>query len=177
MYILGDTVGDVSAVDEEGPRRFVLKNTKAVNMFTLLIGITLMYSTPFVFGALGGVISERSEVMNIGIDGMMTVGAFIGAMTGYYTGSPLAGIVSAALVGGVIAALHAVAAITFKPDRTISGCAVNLLGPGLARQGCGLCSITGIAKVKNTHEEVVRIANESSEKLYSWVKNIIEDWH
>ena len=60
MYILGDTVGDVSAVDEEGPRRFVLKNTKAVNMFTLLIGITLMYSTPFVFGALGGVISERS---------------------------------------------------------------------------------------------------------------------
>ena len=109
-----------------------------LNTLSLLIGITLMYSTPFVFGALGGVISERSGVMNIGIEGMMTVGAFIGAMTGYYTESPLYGVISAALVGGLIAALHAMAAITFKADQTISGCAVNLLGPGLALFFCRL---------------------------------------
>ncbi len=109
-----------------------------LNTLSLLIGITLMYSTPFVFGALGGVISERSGVMNIGIEGMMTVGAFIGAMTGYYTESPLYGVITAALVGGLIAALHAMAAITFKADQTISGCAVNLLGPGLALFFCRL---------------------------------------
>lgn len=109
-----------------------------VNTLTLLIGITLMYSTPFVFGALGGVISERSGVMNIGIEGMMTVGAFVGAAVGYYTGSPLAGVLSAALAGGLIAAMHAAAAITFRADQTISGCAVNLLGPGL---GLFLCRL------------------------------------
>ncbi|MDO4337211.1 MAG: ABC transporter permease [Eubacteriales bacterium] len=109
-----------------------------LNTLSLLIGITLMYSTPFVFGALGGVISERSGVMNIGIEGMMTVGAFTGATVGYYTGSPLAGVLCAAAAGGVMAALHAVAAITFKADQTISGCAINLLGPGLALFLCRL---------------------------------------
>ena len=109
-----------------------------MNTLTLLIGITLMYSTPFVFGALGGVISERSGVMNIGIEGMMTVGAFIGALTGYFTGSPFLGVVSAALVGGLVAALHAMAAITFRADQTISGCAINLLGPGAALFLCRL---------------------------------------
>lgn len=109
-----------------------------LNTLTLLIGITLMYSTPFIFGALGGVISERSGVMNIGIEGMMTVGAFIAAMTGFYTGSPLYGVISAAFVSGVIAAFHAVASITFKADQTISGCAINLLGPGLALFFCRL---------------------------------------
>lgn len=109
-----------------------------MNTLTLLIGITLMYSTPFVFGALGGVISERSGVMNIGIEGMMTVGAFVGATVGYFSKSPLLGVICAALSGGLMAALHAVAAITFKADQTISGCAINLLGPGLALFLCRL---------------------------------------
>lgn len=109
-----------------------------LNTVTLLIGITLMYSTPFVFGALGGVISERSGVMNIGIEGMMTVGAFIGATIGYYIGSPFIGVIGAAAVSGLMAALHAMAAVTFKADQTISGCAINLLGPGLALFFCRL---------------------------------------
>ena len=99
-----------------------------MNTLTLLIGITLMYSTPFVFGALGGVISERSGVMNIGIEGMMTVGAFIGALTGYFTGSPLLGVVSAALVGGLVAALHAMAAITFGPGAALFLCRLAFEG-------------------------------------------------
>ncbi len=104
----------------------------------LLLGITLMYATPLIFGALGGVISERSGVVNIGIEGMMTVGAFTGAAVSYFTGNPWLGFLAAGATGGLIALLHAVASITFKADQTISGIAINLIGPGFALFFCRL---------------------------------------
>ncbi|GFZ33399.1 ABC transporter permease [Clostridium zeae] len=104
----------------------------------LLIGITLMYSAPLIFGALGGVISERAGVVNIGIEGMMVIGAFAGAGVGYFSGNPWLGFLTAGIAGGIIALMHAVAAITFKADQTISGIAINLIGPGLALFLCRL---------------------------------------
>lgn len=109
-----------------------------LNNILLLIGITLMYSTPLVFGALGGVISERSGVINIGIEGMMTVGAFTAASVSYFTGSPWLGFLAAGAAGGAIALLHAVASVSFKADQTISGIAINLIGPGFALFFCRL---------------------------------------
>ena len=109
-----------------------------INTITLLLGVTLLYSTPMIFGALGGVLSERSGVINIGIEGMMTFGAFAGAAAGYYSGNPWIGVLCAALAGGVLALLHAVAAITCQADQTISGVAINLLGPALAGFFCRL---------------------------------------
>lgn len=66
-----------------------------LNSLMLFAGITLMYSTPLVFAALGGVVSERSGVTNIGIEGMMTIGAVTGATVGYYSGSAWAGFFAA----------------------------------------------------------------------------------
>ena len=109
-----------------------------INTITLLLGVTLLYSTPMIFGALGGVLSDRSGVINIGIEGMMTFGAFAGAAAGYYSGNPWIGVLCAALAGGVLALLHAVAAITCQADQTISGVAINLLGPALAVFFCRL---------------------------------------
>ena len=104
----------------------------------LLVGITMMYSTPLVFGALGGVISERSGVINIGIEGMMTMGALTAASVSYYTGNPWLGFLAAGAAGAAIALLHAIASITFNADQTISGIAINLLGPGFALFFCRL---------------------------------------
>lgn len=107
-----------------------------INEITLLIGITFLYATPLIFGALGGVISERSGVINIGIEGMMTIGAFVGAAVGYFSGSAWLGFLCAAIAGALFSMLHAVASITFKADQTISGMALNLIGPGLALFFC-----------------------------------------
>lgn len=98
----------------------------------LLVTITLMYSTPLVFGALGGMISERSGVVNIGIEGMMAVGASTAVCVSHITGSPWTGFLAAGLAGGLTALLHAIASVTFKADQTISGIAINMIGGGLS---------------------------------------------
>lgn len=97
-----------------------------------------MYSTPLVFGALGGMVSERSGVVNIGIEGMMTIGASTGVCVAYYSGSPWLGFLAAGVAGGLIALLHAVASVTFKANQTISGIAINLMGAGIALFMCSL---------------------------------------
>lgn len=103
-----------------------------LNNFTLLISITFMYSAPLIFGSLGGVISERSGVVNIGIEGMMTIGAFAGTTVCYFTGNPWLGFLIAGVAGGLLALLHAIASVGFKADQNISGIAINLIGPGVA---------------------------------------------
>lgn len=96
----------------------------------LLISNTVMYSTPLAFGALGGLMSEKSGVTNIGIEGMMTVGAASGVCIAYLTGNPWLGFLGAGIAGAIIALFHAVASISFRADQSVSGIAINLLGAG-----------------------------------------------
>lgn len=97
-----------------------------------IIGTTLMYSTPLIYTALGGVISENSGVVNIGLEGMMTIGAFVGAAVGFYTGNPWIAFLAAGLASGFLALFHAIAAVSFGADQVVSGIAINFLGPGIA---------------------------------------------
>lgn len=103
-----------------------------INILTSVILATLMYSSPLIFGALGGVISEKSGVINIGIEGMMTIGGFIGATVGYYSNDPFIGFLAAGFAAALFSLLHAIASITFKADQTMSGIALNLIGPGIS---------------------------------------------
>ncbi len=103
-----------------------------LNVILLTISITLMYAAPIILAALGGVISERAGVVNIGLEGIMTIGAFAGAAAAFYLKNPWAGLLFAGLAGAILALLHAVASVTFKANQTISGIALNFIGPGLA---------------------------------------------
>ena len=103
-----------------------------LNNVLLAINITLMYSAPLIFAALGGVITQRSGVDNIGIEGMMTIGAFVATAVGYFTGSPWLGFLIGGLAGAAMAVLHAVASIHLQGNQTISGVAINFIGLGLA---------------------------------------------
>lgn len=97
-----------------------------------LIGTTLMYSTPLIFTSLGGVITERSGVVNIGLEGMMYFGAFVGAAVAYFAGNPWLGLLCAALGGAFWGLIHAVACVSFSAEQIVSGIAINFLGAGSA---------------------------------------------
>ena len=98
----------------------------------ILINATLIATPPLLLAALGSCFSERSGVINIGIEGMMTIGAFFGAVVAHFTGSGWIGFLCGGLAGAVLALLHAFICIHLQADQTIAGTAINFLGPGLA---------------------------------------------
>ena len=92
---------------------------------------TLAQATPLTLAAIGGVISERSGVVNIAMEGMMLTGAFFSVVFALLFHNVMLGLLGAILTGGVMAAFHAVAAIRLKADQIISGMAINLVALGL----------------------------------------------
>ncbi|RAL26486.1 ABC transporter permease [Thermoflavimicrobium daqui] len=101
-------------------------------MLTNILQTTVLYSTPLILAAMGGLFSERSGVVNIGLEGLMTMGAFIAAITSLSTGNPWIGLIAAMIAGVILALPHAVAAITFKADQVVIGVAINFLALGLS---------------------------------------------
>lgn len=102
------------------------------NLIIPLIAATLRMAAPLIFTGLGGVFSERSGVVNIGLEGMMVIGAFFAVLGSYLTGNPVVGILFAMVAGGVLAAIHAFLSIHLRADQVISGTAINLFATALA---------------------------------------------
>jgi simple sugar transport system permease protein len=92
---------------------------------------SVLRSVPIAFGALSGVLCERSGVINIGIEGMLLSGAFAGSVVGSITGSLWIGLIAGALVGALVAALLAVLSIRYLVDQIIAGTVINILALGL----------------------------------------------
>ena len=112
-----------------------LSESDSTNVLSLLV-TSLRLGTPIALGALAGLWSERSGVVNIGIEGMMLAGAGIGFMVYSVVGDATEAwalwlaVLVAVLVGGLMAALHALLSITFRVDQIISGVVINLLALG-----------------------------------------------
>jgi ABC-type uncharacterized transport system permease subunit len=96
-----------------------------------LIASMFVFSTPLVFAGIGGAFSERSGVVNVGLEGMMLMGAFWGVYGADRSGSWVVGVLVAAASGGVVALVHAFFAIHLRADQIISGMAVNFLATGI----------------------------------------------
>ncbi|WP_374049841.1 ABC transporter permease [Neobacillus sp. PS3-34] len=108
-----------------------------MQILMIVIPSTLLWAAPLVFTALGGVFSERSGVVNIGLEGLMVVGAFSAVVFNitfagtFGHATPWIALLVAMVAGAIFSILHAVAAITFRADHTVSGVAINLLATGL----------------------------------------------
>jgi simple sugar transport system permease protein len=106
--------------------------TNLNNVFNAgLISGTFVFSTPLIFAGIGGMFSERAGVVNIGLEGMMLMGAFWGVYGADKTGSWAGGILIGALAGGLTALVHAVFAIHLRADQIVGGTAVNFLALGI----------------------------------------------
>jgi simple sugar transport system permease protein len=96
-----------------------------------LLGATVSAGTVFIFAGLGELISERAGILNLGVEGMMLVGALTGYVTTAITGNTWLGFIVGSLCGGGLSLLHAFLCISLKSDQAISGIMITLLGTGL----------------------------------------------
>jgi simple sugar transport system permease protein len=96
-----------------------------------LFAATLRYATPLGFAAMGGVLSERSGVVNIGLEGMMLTGAFFGIWAAAWSGTWVVGLLIAMAGGAMLAAVHAFFSIHLRADQIVTGTAVNFLALGI----------------------------------------------
>ena len=89
--------------------------------------------TVLLFAAIGEIFAERAGVLNLGVEGMMLMGAVAGFSTAVTTGNPWLGVAAAMVVGGLLGLLHGVVTIHLRADQVVSGLALTFLGTGLAR--------------------------------------------
>lgn len=106
-----------------------------IALIATLLLLTLIKATPIIFAALGGVISERSGVINIALEGMMAAGAFAAVVASYYTGSAIFGLLIGVAAGAAMGYVLALAATRFKVDQIVAGMGINLICSGGAAYG------------------------------------------
>jgi general nucleoside transport system permease protein len=95
-----------------------------------LFAAAIRMATPVALAALGGVFSERVGVVNVGLEGMMLMGAFSGVYVSYVTLNPWLGVFSAIIVGGFLGLIHAFLSVTLRGDQIVSGTGLNILALG-----------------------------------------------
>lgn len=112
-----------------------------------------MAGTPLLLGTLGEIMTERSGVLNLGIEGMMSLGAVAGFIVAFTTGSPWLGLVAGIMAGALISLVHAFLCISLKASQVVSGLALTMLGLGVS----GMWGKPFIGKPLATKIEVIKI--------------------
>jgi len=95
------------------------------------VASSIRVAIPLALAGLGGVFSERSGVVNIGLEGMILTGACTAVAVTNFAGNPWVGVLGAILVGILLGLIHAITCITFKANQIVSGVAINLFASGI----------------------------------------------
>jgi simple sugar transport system permease protein len=111
--------------------RASVPNLEAVITWSTIFAAMLVFATPLTYAAIGGMFSERSGVVNIGLEGMMLMGAFFGAYGADKTGSWALGVLIGIASGCALGLVHAFFAIHLRADQIVGGTAVNFLALGI----------------------------------------------
>jgi len=103
-----------------------------MNLLISILQRTMVAGTPLLLGTVGEIITERSGILNLGIEGMMALGAIVGFSVTYTTKNLVLGLFAGILAGGLLALLHAFVSINIRGIQTLSGLAIAMIGSGLA---------------------------------------------
>ncbi|WP_315120973.1 ABC transporter permease [uncultured Clostridium sp.] len=106
-------------------------NSSVYMALVTIIAATLRSATPLIFAALGGVFSEKSGVVNIALEGIMTTGAFFAVLGSELTGNPWIGVLFAIVAGMIMSLIHAYLSINLKADQVVSGVGINVFSAAL----------------------------------------------
>lgn len=103
-----------------------------IALFVSILSIAIAAGTSLVYATIGEIVTERSGILNLGVEGMMIMGAVSAFAAAYHTDSAWAGVLVAMLVGGGLSLIHAFLTVTMRADQVVSGLALTLFGAGLA---------------------------------------------
>ena len=109
-----------------------------VTMLSLLVSSMLIYAAPLIFTSIGGAFSEHAGIVNVGLEGIMVMGAFSGVVFNltfvntFGNLTPWLSLLVGGIVGLIFSLIHAVATINFRADHVVSGTVLNLMAPALA---------------------------------------------
>jgi simple sugar transport system permease protein len=103
-----------------------------IGLLASVLAIALRAGTSLVLATVGEIYAERSGILNLGVEGMMMMGAVMSFAVAYHTGSLALALVVAALIGGMLAAVHAFLSISLRANQVVSGLTLTLFGTGLA---------------------------------------------
>jgi simple sugar transport system permease protein len=137
-----------------------------------ILATAVRAGAPVIYATIGEIFSERAGILNLGVEGMMLVGAVSGFIVAVKTGNPWAGVLAAMVAGGLLSLIHAFLTITLHADQVVSGLALTIFGIGLSSflgknyvgiQGPqfsgidlpGLSSIPGLGPILFQHDVLV----------------------
>ncbi|RME63579.1 MAG: ABC transporter permease [Caldilineae bacterium] len=97
-----------------------------------ILAVTIQAGASLVYASVGEIFTERAGVLNLGLEGILIMGAVIAFAVAFHTGSLLLAVLAAMLTGGVLASIHAFLSVTLRADQVVSGLALTLFGIGLS---------------------------------------------
>lgn len=126
------------------------------NLFVIIAAAAIFYGTPYFFAALGELITERSGVLNLGVEGMMLIGGVTASWSSQHLGGPswlviLMSIIIGALSAGLVALLHGFLCITLRVNQTVAGLAITIFAGGLGLSSY-FASVWRVAEKPATHQ-------------------------